>query len=656
MHPTQFGPYTISAPLGRGGMGSVYEAVDATTGRTVAVKTLAAHLGDDPGLRKRFAGEIETLKSLRHPCIVQLLAYGEEDGQPYFAMELVRGRSLEQLLRSGRRFSWRETVDTALDVSRALKSAHDHGVVHRDLKPANLLFLDEPAADAHVKLADFGIARLFGATGQTMAGMIVGTAEYMAPEQAAGGPIDQRVDLYALGLVMFAMLTGRPPFQAAQVTEVLHLQRSELAPRVSSRVPDVPRELDELIDRLLAKDPAKRPASALAVGRMLSAIAALDGTTADPGVVAAAAVPAASTRQGVARTEAGSHGTTHHDAVRGDAATDPGIEEPAIDLLAATRGFTAADTSTPQAAVGQGDAPAAAGEPTLPLPTKGAVPASLARRPTEPAADGGSTPPSRASRFTTVEQLFAAARAEAEAEARREGWLRAGVAAVIAAVLATGGYLLLRQPSADELHARIAAIATAPDGDLRDARPLIDRFLERFPSDARAVGIRDLDRTLDLDMLERRAGRRRRRDDPDMTPLEREYRAAMEREEESPLACTAALEAILALHAADAATPAPVAGSEPEDDPALWLALVRRQIARLEPVAAQERSEDVARAGATLEEAAKLATEAAAADDDARAALETRRGSLLRGIIEIYGSRPHVAEAVARAKALLAEP
>jgi serine/threonine-protein kinase len=662
MHPTRLGPYTISAPIGRGGMGSVYEAVDEATGHSVAIKTLAAHLSDEPSLRKRFAGEIETLKSLRHPCIVQLLAYGEEDGQPYFAMELVRGKSLEHLLRSGRRFSWRETVDIALDVARALKSAHDHGVVHRDLKPANLLFLDEPEAGTRVKLADFGIARLFGASGQTMAGMIVGTAEYMAPEQAAGGPIDHRVDLYALGLVMFAMLTGRPPFQGSHVTELLHRQRSEPAPRVSSRTQDVPRELDELIDRLLSKDPVKRPASALAVGRMLAAITGLDETASAPRpTVAEGAAPPG--RRGPDRTEAGNNATTHFDPADRRAATDPGRGTPAddakIDLLAATQDFSAAATATPDAVI-PGEVSAPATTPTKPGATQPAPAESLARRPTLPASDGRHGPASHANRFTTVEELFAAARAEADAASRRDNLLRALVIVGIVALLGAGGYLLFRPLSADDLHARIMAIASAPDADLRDARSFIDRFLERFPADPRVAEVRDLDRTLDLDLLERRARRRRRGDDPDMAPLEREYRAAMEREDESPLACMAALEAILTLHGDDAvgttSPPRPDGDREPEDDPSLWLALVRRQIARLEPLAAQERSEDVARASDTLEDAARLASEAATAEEPARATLLARRRVLLAGLVEIYGSRPHVAPAVAQAKALLAEP
>jgi hypothetical protein len=167
--------------------------------------------------------------------------------------------------------------------------------------------------------------------------------------------------------------------------------------------------------------------------------------------------------------------------------------------------------------------------------------------------------------------------------------------------------------------------------------------------------IRDHDRRLDLDTLEKRA-RRRRDDDRAMIPLEREYRAAMAREDESPLACMAALEAILALHADDTvATPA--ADAAPEAQPALWLDLIHRQLDRLRPLADREREQDQARAAETLAEAADIAAEAAAAtDDDARAALLERRRALLTGIVEIYASRPHVMSEVAEARRLLAPP
>ena len=625
MSLTRLGPYTIGNRLGRGGMGAVYEAVDDATGQTVALKTLVAHLGDDPGLRKRFGAEIEVLKTLRHPGIVQLLAFGEQDGHPYFAMELVRGKSLEQMLRAGRRFSWRETVDVALEITRALKSAHDHGVVHRDLKPANLLFADEPVGDVTVKLADFGIARLFGDTGQTQAGMIVGTAEYMAPEQAAGRAVDHRADLYALGLVMFAMLSGRPPFQGRQMTEVLQRQQREPAPRVSTLVTGVPPELDTIIERLLAKNPDQRPQSALAVGRLLAPLA----VSAEP--TAAAPDTAVTPPSG---------------AGRADPPTVVPAAAPAqgeVDLLAATREF-----AEPAAAVlpltGRNVPPDAA--------TAAAPPETdLARRATEPASGGRRGSSASGDRFTTLEELHRASAAEAiERRVRERRWQVLG-AGVILATLLIGTWFFIRPPSAEQLQARIDAIATDPEADLRDARPLIELFLARYASDPRADGIRELQRTLDIDALERRS-RRRPRDDDGLTALEREYRAAMAREAESPLACLAALEAIVALHENDAAAAAPA-----DDDPGLWLALVRRQIGRVGPLAEREREEDVARAAATLAEAASLADAAAAAADATdRAALLERRRTLLEGLIELYAPRAHAADAVAQARALLEAP
>ena len=630
MHPSQLGPYEIAKPIGRGGMGTVYEAVDHGTGRSVAVKTLAAHLGDDPGLRKRFAAEIETLKSLQHPCIVQLLAFGEEDGQPYFAMELVRGRSLEQMLRSGRTFDWRETVGIAIDITRALKSAHDHGVVHRDLKPANLLFPEEPSADAAVKLADFGIARLFGSSCHTMAGTIVGTAEYMAPEQATGGPVDHRVDLYALGLVIYAMLTGRPPFHGGEATDIIRRQRTEAPPRVSTRVAGIPTELDALIDRLLAKEPAKRPASALAVGRMLASIATEVGA-----MPPEPAVPA----------------------------SDPGITlgpADAIDLAAPTQDGARVETaaSDPNViAVNPASDSVRADVQTMPMPTTPQAPSpGLPQRVTVSAAAAGSPHP-RVNRFTTLEELHRTSREEAGARARQEFVLRSIAAASILALVVGAAYVLLRPPTADELHSRVRAIADAANADLRDARPLIEQFLERHGDDSRAAAIRELDRTLDLDSLEKRA-RRRRGDDDEMSPLEREYRAAMAREDESPLACVAALEAVLTLHESDPQTATSLpATAPPESQPALWLALVQRQIDRLEPQADREREQDVARAATVLAEAATLAVEAESADDPAvTSRLLERRRELLEGLVEIYASRPHVTEAVAEARSLLTPP
>ena len=178
LHPVQhseFGPYRVVRLLGQGGMGTVYEAVDPATGRTVAIKTLPFHLANNEGIRRRFQSEIDTLMTLHHPGIARMVGFGDQGGVPFFAMEFVQGQTLEQLLASGRRFTWHETAVIALEIVRVLKAAHDQGVVHRDLKPANLMFPPAAGGGFHVKLTDFGIAKLFGETGHTRSGMVIGT-------------------------------------------------------------------------------------------------------------------------------------------------------------------------------------------------------------------------------------------------------------------------------------------------------------------------------------------------------------------------------------------------------------------------------------------------------------------------------------------------
>ncbi len=274
MPPESFGPYRVVRLLGRGGMGSVYEGIDPATSQRVAIKTLAVHLSDDEGVRRRFQSEIDVLLSLRHPGIAGLLAWGEENGVPFFSMEFVPGRTLEQVLRSGGRFSLKDTAAVAVEVLRVLKVAHDTGVVHRDLKPANLMFHEMPGGKFRVKVTDFGIAKLYGEGGHTRAGLVIGTPEYMAPEQAAGRAIDHRADLYCLGLVMHAMVAGHPPFTGGAVISLLDRQQNEEPPRLDAVVADVPVGFADLVARLLAKSPSDRPANATAVQRALEGIVA----------------------------------------------------------------------------------------------------------------------------------------------------------------------------------------------------------------------------------------------------------------------------------------------------------------------------------------------------------------------------------------------
>ncbi len=654
MEPAQLGPYSIGARLGRGGMGAVYEAVDSTTGATVAVKVLAAHLADDPGLKARFRAEIDTLKGLRHPAIVQLLAFGEEGDQPYFAMELVRGKTIEQQLRCGRRFTWQETVATGLAVTKALKVAHDHGVVHRDLKPSNILIADGVPIGEGVKLADFGIAKLFGGAAHTAHGNIVGTAEYMAPEQAAGQGIDHRADLYALGLVMYAMLAGRPPFRGGQVTEVIDKQRHTPAPRVAAAVPTVPPELDTLIDRLLQKDPAARPGSALALARLLTAIGTLvpDSDSAAPAgdklVIADLAAPPARPEQ---RGRSDDFTTVCGAApLPADAPALPGTPTPGT-------GATAAPPSGPPEAgrTRQESSPRPASRPV----SGDALTAGIGRDRTDlPPAEAAATTRVDTAvrrRHTTMADLEKADRERQSRVQMRKTWLQTATGIAIAVMVFGGGWMLLRPPTADSLYARIKAVTNADDGDLRDADPSIRRFLRDFPQDPRAGEVKGFEQTIALDRLQRRARRKVRADRP-LSPVERDYRAAMAREQESPSDCVDALTAFLTLY--PAATDEPPVGPRPagdlEDDPKLWIALARRQITRLAPLAIDEQQEDGRRIESILTEAEALRA-AAVADPATAAEPLAKRRSLLKSVVETYAGRPHAKPLVERVAALLAE-
>jgi eukaryotic-like serine/threonine-protein kinase len=264
----RLGPYRLEKTLGRGGMGAVFLGVHNETGERAAVKVLAPNLADDANFRERFKAEVQTLKQLLHPNIVKLHGYGEEDGHLYYVMEYVPGRNLQDELAAGRRFSWREVTRIGVQVAQALKHAHDRGVVHRDLKPANLLLTD----DDQIKLTDFGIAKLYGGTHVTADGSVMGTADYMSPEQARGKQITSRCDLYSLGSVLYALLTGKPPFAGKSLTEVIHNLMQEKPIALRRLAPDTPAELEAIVLQLLEKDPQNRIPTAIAVANRLKAM------------------------------------------------------------------------------------------------------------------------------------------------------------------------------------------------------------------------------------------------------------------------------------------------------------------------------------------------------------------------------------------------
>ena len=256
----KLGPYNLSDVLGRGGMGTVYRACHNETGEVCAVKALAPSFAEDDHFRSRFESEIQALLKLDHPNIVRLIGFGQEKGNLYFAMELVEGQSLFHRQRDGHRFDWREVLSIGKDIAKGLRHAHDRGIIHRDLKPGNLL----RSESGIIKITDFGIAKSFGAS-QITGTNILGTMDFMSPEQAQGEPVTMRSDLYSLGTVMFTLLVGRPPFVSNSVEESVRNLTSAAPPAVSDFVPDVPDEMSDLILKLMAKRPGDRIATALAL-------------------------------------------------------------------------------------------------------------------------------------------------------------------------------------------------------------------------------------------------------------------------------------------------------------------------------------------------------------------------------------------------------
>ncbi|MCX7420140.1 MAG: serine/threonine-protein kinase [Planctomycetia bacterium] len=256
------GPFLIEKRLGVGGMGIVYKATYTKNGADVALKVLPITLSANRQLVTRFDREMKILKKLKHPHIVQFYGGGEQDGQHFYAMEFIDGGTLGEVLKDKGRLDWQQVVEYGIQLCQALQHAHEHGVVHRDLKPANL-FLGK---DGKLRLGDFGIARDSDATALTASGATVGTHAYMAPEQITGKqPISNKTDLYALGCVLFEMLTAHPPFQAPAQMELLLKHINEAAPRVRAEVMDCPIFLEQVILQLLEKNPEKRPHDALMV-------------------------------------------------------------------------------------------------------------------------------------------------------------------------------------------------------------------------------------------------------------------------------------------------------------------------------------------------------------------------------------------------------
>jgi serine/threonine-protein kinase len=253
------GRYEVEEELGRGGMAKVYRGTDTVLGRPVAVKILAPQFTDDPSFVNRFRREAQAAARLNHPNLVSVYDTGSDDGVHFIVMEYVEGRTLADYLAGGGRIMPQRAIEIAEAVSQALTAAHAQGVIHRDIKPGNIMIT--PSGD--VKVADFGIARVIaGAETIAQTAAVLGTAAYLSPEQAQGQPVDQRSDLYSLGCVLYEMVAGRPPFTGDSPVAVASKQVLEQPVPPSKLNPDVSAQLDAVIMRTLAKNPANRYGSA----------------------------------------------------------------------------------------------------------------------------------------------------------------------------------------------------------------------------------------------------------------------------------------------------------------------------------------------------------------------------------------------------------
>ncbi len=269
MKPEKIGRYEIKSELGRGGMATVYKAYDPRFEREVAVKVLPREMLHDPQFRVRFEREAKTIASLEHPAIVPVYDVGEEDEQPYFVMRYMTGGSLSDRIRAGA-VSVADAARLIDRLANALDEAHAKGIVHRDLKPGNILYdqFNEPY------ISDFGIAKISQAPGSATVtgGGIVGTPAYMSPEQAQGEKVDGRSDIYALGVIVFEMLTGRQPYEADTPMAVVVKHITDPIPHILDINPNLPPELEQVIECAMAKNRDERYATAREFANALSAI------------------------------------------------------------------------------------------------------------------------------------------------------------------------------------------------------------------------------------------------------------------------------------------------------------------------------------------------------------------------------------------------
>lgn len=620
MDLNQLGPYRVTGKLGEGAMGAVYKGVNEETGEVAALKLLAHQLAHQEGFRVRFEAEIETLRRLEHPNIVHCLGFGEQNGMLFYAMEFVEGTSLSDEQKAGRTFEWRQVVQYSIQMCAALKHAHDRGIIHRDLKPANLMLMP----DATIKLADFGIARLYGHTGMTMAGSPIGTASYMSPEQALGETVTERADLYSVGCTIYALLAGRAPFVASSLAAMIQAHLNKVPEPLSSFAPDVPEELDLIVAKLLEKKVEDRIPTAATLSRSLqgviAAVALRDSTRSTPATPVVPVPP--------------DNMVGHDDPTRLPSRSQVAQQHPSTDETLASPtvpgGGTyelADDNETVKESFAET-------KPDSTVHLDGETQPSIV--PVEQSGDDDTA----SSIYITADE---ARRREREARREREslhpriissGAVWAGVF-VIAMGIAISFFM--KPPSADKLNRNIQnLLSEGSNDDIEKAETYIMELARLYPDDPRLTEyetVREEARFLRLERKMKAQARIRLSKVP-ASPIERNYLEAISHEDTNPELCVIKLNAILDLYSDASIT---------KDEKMLdYLTLTRRTAARLQEKINTYAGEHKLMLAGLINRAASL-----------RETNPEASARICRSVIELYDDKTWARELVDKARAML---
>lgn len=486
----------------------------------------------------------------------------------------------------------------AVDVCKALRHAHDRGIVHRDIKPGNILL----SAEGQVKIADFGIARLFGNSRLTVAGAIIGTAEYMAPEQAAGRPVEPRADLYSLGAVMYVLLARRPLFKGKSAKEVIHKQQYEIPEPLRHFNPDVPPELERLIAGLLEKESERRTPNAMVLGRVLEA---MQQSVAIPGETVEAS------RSQILLTE-------KHNAATAASSPAEDADKSSEGDCAATSDFPGRPAAVPSAYVEPASDPLAVTVPATNLPVLAIEPDAKSEV---------KEPPKPAARFVAVTEDELG---RAEAEEPAPIFSLSTVVLIVALLLVGGGmWYFLQPPTADRLYNRIMSrVGDESIESVRSAEDDIQRFLDEFSNDPRAKKMRGYQREIELYQMERKLPQTE-----NLNPAELAYSDAIAFEQSEPEKCAAKLQAIIDLYAGQSDSSSPTGNC---------VELARRRLKQVQQEIAAVAAEQLPQLQARLDRA-----------DELKAAEPDRAAAMYRAVIELYSSKPWAAPAVEHANVAL---